>query len=47
MAALYNKKNKEQLIQKLNEESFKRVTLSFYRYININNLEDLRDNLYE
>ena len=47
MAALYNKKNKEQLVQELKKEDFKRVTLSFYRYVNIKNVEDLRDVLYD
>ena len=47
MATLYNKKNKEQLVQELKKEDFKRVTLSFYRYVNIKNVEDLRDVLYD
>tara|TARA_B100001142_G_scaffold121766_1_gene123706 strand:+ start:2626 stop:3693 length:1068 start_codon:yes stop_codon:yes gene_type:complete len=48
MTALYNKKNKEQLIEQLKKENFNRLTLSFYRYVNINkNLDELRDHLYE
>ena len=48
MTALYNKKNKEQLIEQLKKENFNRLTLSFYRYVNINkNLDKLRDHLYE
>ena len=48
MTALYNKKNKEQLIEQLKKENFDRITLSFYRYVNINkNLDELRDHLYE
>ena len=47
MVELYNKKNKEQLIKQLEKESFKRLTLSFYRYTHINNLDELRDELYQ
>ena len=47
MTALYNKKNKEQLIKQLKKETFNRLTISFYRYVNINNLDQFRDTLYE
>ena len=47
MVELYNKKNKEQLIKQLEKESFKRLTLSFYRYTSIKNLDELRDELYQ
>tara|TARA_B100002052_G_scaffold217015_1_gene199015 strand:+ start:16 stop:1077 length:1062 start_codon:yes stop_codon:yes gene_type:complete len=47
MTELYNKKNKEQLIDELNKEEFKRITLSFYKYVKIKNLNELRDQLYE
>jgi len=47
METLYNKKNKEQLIAKLKKENFNRVTISFYRYVNISELEDLRNTLYQ
>lgn len=43
---LYNRKSREQLIQELNEEPFKRVTLSFYRYVYLTNPQEFRDNLY-
>ena len=43
---LYNQKNKEELLEKLNKESFSRVTLSFYKYIKLNNLENLRNELF-
>ena len=46
MTELYNKKNKEQLEYDLNKESFKRVTLSFYKYVKLENLINLRDLLY-
>ena len=47
MVALYNKKNKQQLTEQLKKENFNRLTLSFYRYVHLNNLDDLRNNLYE
>ncbi len=43
---LYNKKSKEQLKEKLASEKFERITCSFYKYIEIDNLEILRDQLY-
>ena len=43
---LYNKKSKEQLIEKLKSENFKRITYSFYKYIRIEDIEKLRDKLY-
>ena len=43
---LYNKKSKEDLIEELQNESFSRLTLSFYQYIEIDNPEDLRDQIY-
>ena len=46
MPELYNKKNKEQLVDDLNKESFDRVTLSFYKYVRLQNLIELRDLLY-
>ena len=36
---LFNKKNKEDLIYQLRKESFDRITISFYKYINIDNIE--------
>ena len=43
---LYNQKNKEQLLEELQKEEFKRITLSFYKYIPLENLEELRHNLF-
>jgi len=43
---LYNQKNKTDLINELNKESFKRITCSFYRYVRLDNLSDLRDELF-
>ena len=44
---LHNKLSKEELKKKLQEEDFKRITLSFYRYVIIENPEELRDALYK
>ena len=46
MNALYNKKNKAELLNQLKSERFGRVTLSFYKYVNINNPIQLRDEMY-
>ena len=43
---LYNQKNKEKLLQDLEKENFKRITLSFYKYIELDNLEELRHTLF-
>ena len=43
---LYNKKNKKELVNNLNTESFKRITCSFYNYTPIKEPEVLRDNIY-
>ena len=43
---LYNKKSKEQLKEQLDAECFDRVTCSFYRYAEIEDIEALRDKLY-
>ena len=43
---LFNKKNKEDLKLDLKNENFNRFTISFYKYINLTNLEELRDQLY-
>ena len=42
----YNKLGKKQLIKNLEDEDFNRITLSFYKYVNIDNLNEKRDNLY-
>ena len=44
--SLYNTLSREELISRLNKETFKRRTLSFYRYINITEPSIFRDNLY-
>ena len=44
---LANKLNNEELKALLKNETFKRITLSFYRYINIGNPEQFRDYLYK
>lgn len=42
----HNIYNKEYLKKKLVEETFKRVTLSFYRYVKIENVEEFRNTLF-
>ena len=44
---LYNIYDKEYLSKKLHNEQQDRITCSFYKYTPIQNLEILRDNLYE
>jgi len=46
MAALHNRINKNELKQKLQDEPFKRITLSFYRYTLLDNPQQFRDELY-
>ena len=43
---LYNQKNKNELLQKIENETFDRITLSFYKYTKLINLGTLRDDLY-
>jgi len=43
---LYNQKNKSDLIKDINSEQFNRITCSFYKYVKIENLNELRDQLY-
>ena len=43
---LYNKKNKDDLRLELQKEDFKRITISFYRYVNLTDIDLLRDELY-
>jgi len=43
---LYNQKNKAQLIDDLKNEDFERITLSFYKYIELKELNKLRNNLF-
>ena len=44
---LYNTKDRKILKQELLMEPFKRVTCSFYRYIEINDVQLMRDTLYK
>jgi len=46
MFLLKNKLNKEECLKKLAAENFSRVTLSFYRYVNIENTRNFRDQLF-
>jgi len=43
---LYNRLGREQLLARLQAENFKRKTLSFYRYVEIENPLEFRDMLY-
>lgn len=47
MKKLYNIYGKEQLVKKLNAETFSRKTLSYYRYVYIDNIVEYRDKMYE
>src|SRR6185369_6486837 len=44
---LHNKYDKRILKKKLFEEDFKRITLSFYRYVLLEDVELFRDKLYQ
>ena len=43
---LYNQKNKEALLKDLEKENFKRITLSFYKYIELDNLEEFLNDFF-
>ncbi|MCX6297368.1 MAG: rhodanese-related sulfurtransferase [Bacteroidetes bacterium] len=43
---LQNRVNKKELKKRIQEESIKRITVSFYRYVIINNPQEVRDNLF-
>jgi UPF0176 protein len=43
---LYNRVNKKELRKKVAAEPFRRITLSFYRYVHIDEPEKLHDKLY-
>ena len=43
---MFNKLGRKEAILRLEQESFNRVTVSFYRYIIIENVESFRDELY-
>jgi UPF0176 protein len=44
---LQNRVNKKELKKRIQEETLKRFTVSFYRYVIIENPEELRDNLFK
>ncbi len=44
---LYNKKGREEAIEDLNNESFKRITVSFYRYVYLDDPKAFRDELFQ
>ena len=46
MSHLHNKVNRNEMRERLMEEPFKRVTLSFYRYVIINDPQATRDQLW-
>jgi UPF0176 protein len=46
MSLLYNRVDRRLLKQRLMEESFRRVTLSFYRYVILNDPQQVRDRLF-
>ncbi|MFM7021989.1 MAG: rhodanese-related sulfurtransferase [Flavobacteriales bacterium] len=43
---LQNRVNKKELKKRIQEETIKRITVSFYRYVIINNPDELRDQLF-
>lgn len=47
MSLLVNRVNKHELKKQLQEESFKRITISFYRYVKIEEPDKLRDELFK
>ncbi len=47
MSQLINRVNKDVLKQRLQEETFNRITLSFYRYVKISEPKQTRDELYK
>lgn len=44
---LHNRVNKKELKKRIEEETIKRITVSFYRYVIIDNPTELRDNLFK
>jgi UPF0176 protein len=44
---LHNKLNRDQALEQLKAETFARKTISFYRYVIINNPQQFRDELFE
>ena len=43
---LYNTLDREALLKRLENEPFARITLSFYRYVHLSDVEALRDKLF-
>ena len=43
---LYNQENKDQLLERINKEAFNRITCSFYKYVEIKNIQEFRNKLY-
>jgi UPF0176 protein len=43
---LYNRINKEELKEKLHQETFRRKTISFYKYHYLENPQEFRDNIF-
>lgn len=46
MPSLYNRVNRNEMRQRLMQEPFRRVTLSFYRYVILDNPQEMRDTLF-
>ena len=47
MSTLHNRVNRHELKKRLQEEPFRRNTVSFYRYVKLNNPLTMRDTLYQ
>ena len=47
MPILHNKINNKELKEKLYQENFRRITISFYKYVAIENVQAYRDELYK
>ncbi|HPH37708.1 MAG TPA: hypothetical protein PL108_08615, partial [Sediminibacterium sp.] len=47
MAVLHNRVSNQELKERLMKETFKRTTISFYRYFPIQNPQEFRDTLYK
>ena len=44
---LYNTLDRNELLKKIAGESFSRITLSFYRYVQLNDVEQLRARVFK
>jgi UPF0176 protein len=47
MAVLHNRVSQEELKKRLLDENFKRITISFYKYFNVESPSSFRDELYK